>query len=153
MKFIIPFCLLTVISFNADSQQLTEKTMKNMVNDICECIMPKVNKLHPRLIRMMESIVAKGQAEAEKELTAWMETASEEEIQKVLKDSEYLENEFQDEMDKCDEMMDKKYKNGEAKELTNVNNKKLMKMIEEKNGCKLLAGMIKWSLKEEAKDQ
>lgn len=149
MRKLLCLSLLIIITSTVKSQKTDDKTMKKMVNDMCDCVMPLLNKLHPQIIKMFETTNDKGEEAASKEFGDWYTKADQSDIGKVMADLQYIENDFQNEMDDCQKKLDKKYSAEVTNELTNKENKKLIKAIKEKKDCKILAIVIEMGLKAE----
>ncbi len=126
------------ISLPVTGQKITDGDMKKMAADLCDCVMPKMNKLHPRLQRLLETTATKGDSIARAEFQQWIDTVSEAEKNRVMEDAEYLSEGFGEDLDKCSDELAAKYPQMDQTKDGSETAKKFLKAVEDRKGCRLL---------------
>ncbi len=148
MKKIIAILLVSLIGYSASSQKISDQTLSKAVDNICGCIMPKLNKLHPQLIKMIETMAAKDEETAQNDLSNWFSTASKEEQDRVGKDIKYMDSMGVD-IDYCMKKAAEKFPDIDKEGLSDTLVDRMLLILDNKKDCKILAALIRLGKKME----
>jgi len=99
VHFLALVCVMScaIITSNTKAQSLDEKAQSAALES-CECLNQLFNKYHPSLVRMMRTIVEKGEEEAQTEFIQYFSAASSEEQMRIQDDLVRFEV-FEEEID------------------------------------------------------
>jgi len=152
MKKIALFILVSIFSLHVFSQQPTTEKIDSLAKDLCNCIMPVLDTLHPALKTMMTDMIEVGEDSAAKKFGLWYKMASEKDKATIQQHILMLdEGEGMPVLKDCEAKLAVKYPDL-AEPLQSTDNelyKKLADYMMKDNKCKLLGAVLKLGSKKE----
>lgn len=153
MRRLFFFFMLLTMAYSSQSQKLDEKTMKQIVNDLCDCITPHLNKLHPQALKYIKTTAEEGNETASKELELWIKNNDFTEVTALQNSLAYMGEDFQNDLYDCEKKINKKRPDFALNDLSVDDTKRLIKFFKKKSGCKTLADLIELSVMEKKGQQ
>ncbi len=152
MKRIVLFtCLL--VSLTGFSQS-SEERIKSLANDMCDCIAPSLDTLHPALKSLMIDMAEQGEDSATLRFAAWYAKASEKDMAIINRQLAMLDKGDQmPGLQDCESTLSAKYPETveDLKTTDKVLYEKLAAHMMKTPKCKFLGAMLKIGAKEEGK--
>ena len=152
MKKITLFILVSIFSLHVFSQQTNNDRIDSLAKDLCDCIMPVLDTLHPALKTMMTDMTEVGEDSAAKKFAIWYKAASEKDKATIQQHILMLENgEGMPALKDCEAKLAIKYPESVEQLQTTDSEfyKKLADYMMKDNKCRLLGAMLKLGTKKE----
>ncbi len=143
---LLSFLLLTTSTY---SQTMTDAQMKEAATAMCNCMEPSMKKLHPQVLQMVKTIEAKGEKEAQTELMNWLTTASADDQKALGVSLAFLEREFSDTADVCQQKTNKYFPQNNFDNLDKKEMNRFLKVMEEMPACSNVLLFLKAGMKKE----
>ena len=139
-SFIILFLFLAMAAY---SQTDTTSNEKKIVNEMCSCIQPKVEKMHPQMVALIFNMVKYDEGEAGKILEKYLVTASETDSKRIVDDIDYMSKGLQVEIETCFKTIKTKYKDFLKGGEIDLSDADIKKHFGKHNSCSLVAALFK----------
>ncbi|HEX7904238.1 MAG TPA: hypothetical protein VF487_10185 [Chitinophagaceae bacterium] len=149
MKKSLLFILVNIFSLYAFAQQSNEPNkdrIDSLAKDLCDCIMPVLDTLHPALKTMMTDMIEVGEDSAAKKFAIWYKMASEKDKTTIQQHILMLdEGEGMPVLKDCETKLEAKYPESVEQLQTTDSEfyRKLADYMMKNNKCKLLGAMLK----------
>lgn len=152
MKKIALFILVSIFSLHGFSQQPATDKIESLAKDLCNCIMPVLDTLHPALKTMMTDMIEIGEDSAAKKFGLWYKMASEKDKATIQQHILMLDGgEGMPVLKDCEAKLVIKYPEL-AQQLQSTESefyRKLADYMMTDNKCKLLGAMLKLGSKKD----